>query len=145
MKYVILLICLLFAINVNAQDLDSVKHVIVVTKLQDTMALINKNDINKINKAFYEKDILDSLNKLNDSIIYNLNNAIQKRDTLLVNYQLIKYTDSLIKIKYQAELQQQMQLATSAQKEIIKQKTQKYVWEGISGGLTLALLLVLFI
>lgn len=137
--------CLLFTISVNAQKLDSVKHVIVVTKLQDTMALINKEDINKINKVFYERDILDSLNKLNDSIICNLNNTIQKRDTLLMNYQLIKHTDSLIKAKYRAELQRQMQLATSAEKEIINQKTQKYVWEGISGGLALALLLVLFI
>lgn len=127
MKYIVLIICLLFSFNTFAQDLDSVKHIIVVTELQDTMALINKDDINKINKTFYEKNILDSLNKLNDSIIYNLHQNIFQRDTLLINYRAIQKADSIIKAKYQQEIKQQMSLVKTSQREIANQKTQKYI------------------
>ena len=41
--------------GINAQNIDSVKHIVVVTKLQDNMALINNDDINVINKVFLWK------------------------------------------------------------------------------------------
>lgn len=135
----------MFSFNIFAQNLDSVKHIIVVTELQDTMALINKDDINKINKTFYEKDLLDSLNTINDSIICGLQQNILKRDELLINYRAIQKADSIIKVKYQQEIKQQMSLVKTSQQEINKQKTQKYIWEGVSGGLALALLLVILL
>ena len=60
-----------------------VKHVEVISEIQDTMALINKDDINKINKVFYERNVLDSLRVVDSCIIENQNKLKQLTDSIV--------------------------------------------------------------
>ena len=64
---VILMFCSTF---VYGQFLPGVKHIEVVSEIQDSMVLLNKPDVDKINKMYFEKEKLDSLNMLKLSLMY---------------------------------------------------------------------------
>lgn len=131
--------------GINAQNIDSVKHIVVVTKLQDNMALINNDDINVINKVFYERNILDSLNIINDTIIRNLNLVKTKQDTIILNQQKIIQNDSLIKQNYQLSIDKQNKMIQDNKEAIKSQKTQKTIWQSATGLLAIVLVVVLLI
>ena len=131
--------------GLNAQSLDSLKHVVIVTELQDSMALINNDDINTINKVFYERDVLDSLNSVNNSLIRKLDLVRINQDNIIKKQKAIIQNDSLIKIQYQLAIDDRNKIIQDNQKAIKSQKNQKIIWQSTTGALTLALLLVLLI
>lgn len=113
--------------GLNAQSLDSLKHVVIVTELQDSMALINNDDINTINKAFYERDLLDSLNSVNDSLIRKLDLVRVNQDNIIRKQKVIIQNDSLIKIQYQLAIDDRNKIIQDNQKAIKNQKNQKRI------------------
>ena len=131
--------------GLNAQSLDSLKHVVIVTELQDSMALINNDDINTINKTFYERDLLDSLNLVNDSLIRKLDLVRINQDNIINKQKAIIQNDSLIKIQYQLAIDDRNKIIQDNQKAIKNQKNQKVIWQSTTGALAIALLLVLLI
>lgn len=131
--------------GLNAQSLDSLKHVVIVTELQDSMALINNDDINTINKAFYERDLLDSLNSVNDSLIRKLDLVRVNQDNIIRKQKVIIQNDSLIKIQYQLAIDDRNKIIQDNQKAIKNQKNQKRIWQSTTGALAIALLVVLLI
>lgn len=131
--------------GLNAQSLDSLKHVVIVTELQDSMALINNNDINTINKVFYERDLLDSLNSVNDSLIRKLDLVRVNQDNIIRKQKVIIQNDSLIKIQYQLAIDDRNKIIQDNQKAIKNQKNQKRIWQSTTGALAIALLVVLLI
>ena len=138
-KLWIILIISLFSISSFAQ------HIELISEPTDSMALISKEDIDIVNNVFNERNILDSLNTINDSIISNL---IIMRDyylNIMQNQKVIIKNDSLIKIKYKILIEKRDAILQKYQKDIKKQKTQKTIWMSTSGGLAIALLIVLLI
>lgn len=138
-KLWIILIISLFSISSFAQ------HIELISEPTDSMALISKEDIDIVNNVFNERNILDSLNAINDSIISNL---IIMRDyylNIMQNQKVIIKNDSLIKIKYKILIEKRDAILQKYQKDIKKQKTQKTIWMSTSGGLAIALLIVLLI
>lgn len=131
--------------GLNAQSLDSLKHVVIVTELQDSMALINNDDINTINKVFYERDLLDSLNSVNDSLIRKLDLVRVNQDNIIRKQKVIIQNDSLIKIQYQLAIDDRNKIIQDNQKAIKNQKNQKRIWQSTTGALAIALLVVLLI
>lgn len=128
-----------------AQSLDSLKHVVVVTELQDSMALINNDDINIINKVFYERDLLDSLNSVNDSLIRKLDLVRINQDDIIRKQKTVIQNDSLIKIQYKLAIDDRNKIIQDNQKAIKNQKNQKVIWQSTTGALAIALLIVLLI
>lgn len=138
-KLWIILIISLFSVSSFAQ------HIELISEPTDSMALISKEDIDIVNNVFNERNILDSLNVINDSIISNL---IIMRDyylNIIQNQKVIIKNDSLIKIKYKFLIEERDAILQKYQKDIKKQKTQKTIWMSTSGGLAIALLIVLLI
>lgn len=131
--------------ELNAQSLDSLKHIVIVTELQDSMALINNNDVNIINKVFYERDLLDSLNSVNDSLIRKLDLVRINQDNIIRKQKAVIQNDSLIKIQYQLAIDDRNKIIQDNQKAIKNQKNQKIVWQSTTGALAIALLVVLLI
>ena len=131
--------------GLNAQSLDSLKHVVIVTELQDSMALINNDDINTINKVFYERDLLDNLNSVNDSLIRKLDLVRINQDNIIRKQKAIIQNDSLIKIQYRLAIDDRNKIILDSQKAIKNQKTQKTIWQSTTGALAIALLVVLLI
>ena len=131
--------------GLNAQSLNSLKHITIVTELQDSMALINNDDINIINKVFYERDLLDSLNSVNDSLIRKLDLVRINQDNIIRKQKAIIQNDSLIKIQYKLAIDDRDKIILDNQKAIKNQKIQKTIWQSTTGALAIALLVVLLI
>lgn len=146
MKILALIISFIMCFTeLNAQSLDSLKHITIVTELQDSMALINNNDINIINKVFYERDLLDSLNSVNDSLIRKLDLVRINQDNIIRKQKAVIQNDSLIKIQYQLTIDDRNKIIQDNQKAIKNQKNQKIVWQSTTGALAIVLLVVLLI
>lgn len=138
-KLWIILIISLFSISSYAQ------HVELVSEPTDSMALISKEDIDVINNVFNERNILDSLNTINDSIINNLELVRLQYLNIIKDQKVIIQNDSLIINRQELLLNEREKILQKYQKDIKKQKTQKTIWMSTSGGLAIALLIVLLI
>ena len=93
MKQLILFLLLLLTIPIYGQVIKGVKHIEIVSEIQDTMALLNKKDIDKINQVFFEREKLDSLNRANEELI----SLYQAKCLSLLNISSLK--DDIIKDK----------------------------------------------
>lgn len=138
-KLWIILIISLFSISSYAQ------HVELVSEPTDSMALISKEDIDIINNVFNERNILDSLNTINDSIINNLELVRLQYLNIIKDQKVIIQNDSLIINRQELLLNEREKILQKYQKDIKNQKTQKTIWMSTSGGLAIALLIVLLI
>lgn len=129
MRKLILFLFLCFSLNGFAQTIQGVKHIEIVSEIQDTMVLLNKPDIDKINRTYFEKNKIDSLNHINEEII----KLYIQKDISLVN--IIDLKDSIIKDKDQliSETKTSLEGKYEAQKqETKKMRTKKIIWQSIS-------------
>lgn len=138
-KLWIILIVSLFSLSSYAQ------HIELISEPTDSMALISKEDIDIINNVFSERNILDSLNTINDLIICNLELVRLQHINIIKDQKIIIQNDSLIINKQQLLLNERDKILQKYQKDIKNQKTQKTIWMSTSGGLAIALLIVLLI
>lgn len=138
-KLWIILIISLFRISSYAQ------HIELISEPTDSMALISKEDIDIINNVFNERNILDSLNTINDSIISNLELVRLQHLNIIKDQKVIIQNDSLIIDRQELLLNEREKILQKYQKDIKNQKTQKTIWMSTSGGLAIALLIVLLI
>lgn len=91
------IICLFYCLICFAQLPDEIKHIEIVSEVSDTMVLLNKPDLDKINTAFYRLECADSLNAINEQIIDTLNAKEQKLEQSISVYQeVIKNKDEQI-------------------------------------------------
>lgn len=129
MKQLILFLLLLLTIPIYGQVIEGVKHIEIVSEIQDTMALLNKPDIDKINWVFFERNKLDSLNKVNEELVM----AYQAKCLQLLQISDLK--DGIIKDKdfLINETKDALEAKYEDQKlETKKMKNKKLIWQGIS-------------
>lgn len=121
MRRLILMVLTLFVQSLFAQDFSSIKHIEVISEIQDSMALINNEDVNKINKVFFEKEKLDSLRVIDQKIIDNLIISNSKLDSIILNKNVIISNNEEIKNNLSKELDQKSkQYKKSLKKERAK-------------------------
>lgn len=130
MKQLILFLLLfLLVVPMYGQVIERVKHIEIVSEIQDTMALLNKKDIDKINQVFFEREKLDSLNRANEELI----SLYQVKCLSLLNISSLK--DDIIKDKDLLidETKDALEAKYEDQKlETKKMKNKKLIWQGIS-------------
>lgn len=130
MKQLILFLLLfLLVVPMYGQVIEGVKHIEIVSEIQDTMALLNKKDIDKINQVFFEREKLDSLNRTNEELI----SLYQAKCLSLLNINSLK--DDIIKDKDLLidETKDALEAKYEDQKlETKKMKNKKLIWQGIS-------------
>lgn len=122
-----------------------VKHVEIISEIQDTMALINKDDINKINKVFYERNILDSLRVVDSCIIENQNKLKQLTDSIVITQISIIENQSSIIEQYESVISESNSEIIELEKKQKKDKNSKIAWQSISGTLAAVVLLLLLL
>ena len=81
----ITIILIFISLNCFSQNILQIKHLETISEITDTMALINKQDIDKINRTYFIKNKLDSLNCLNEAIIKELNIKVAAQDSIIFN------------------------------------------------------------
>ena len=122
-----------------------VKHVEVISEIQDTMALINKDDINKINKVFYERNVLDSLRVVDSCIIENQNKLKQLTDSIVTTQiNTIENQSSIIE-QYEIVISESNSEIVELEKKQKKDKNSKIAWQSISGTLAAVVLVLLLL
>lgn len=122
-----------------------VKHVEVISEIQDTMALINKDDINKINKVFYERNVLDSLRVVDSCIIENQNKLKQLTDSIVATQiNTIENQSSIIE-QYETVISESNSEIVELEKKQKKDKNSKIAWQSISGTLAAVVLVLLLL
>ena len=130
MKQLILFLLLfLLIVPMYGQVIEGVKHIEIVSEIQDTMALLNKKDIDKINQVFFEREKLDSLNRANEELI----SLYQAKCLSLLNISSLK--DDIIKDKDLLidETKDALEAKYEDQKlETKKMRNKKLIWQGIS-------------
>ena len=130
MKQLILFLLLfLLVVPMYGQVIEGVKHIEIVSEIQDTMALLNKKDIDKINQVFFEREKLDSLNRTNEELI----SLYQAKCLSLLNMSSLK--DDIIKDKDLLidETKDALEAKYEDQKlETKKMRNKKLIWQGIS-------------
>ena len=135
-----------FAKGQNTNDiLSQIKHIEIVSEIQDTMALINKDDINKINKVFYERNYLDSL-RIVDSTLIQRNEEIQQRMDSIVKTQLNTIANQGMVIKkYKTIVEENSSEIADLEKQQKRDKNSKIVWQSTTGTLAAVVILLLLI
>lgn len=125
-----------------SQSLDSIKHVEVISEIKDSMALINKCDIDKINKAFHDLKIADSLNVVNDSIISNLEIKNECLDSILKSQKVIIANKDLINNQLIVDHDNEV---IYYKKELKKSNNKKVAWQSTTGVSLLVIILILLL
>jgi predicted nucleic acid-binding Zn ribbon protein len=122
-----------------------VKHVEIISEIQDTMALINKDDINKINKVFYERNVLDSLRVVDSCIIESQNKLKQLTDSIVATQiNTIENQSSIIE-QYENVISESNSEIVELEKKQKKDKNSKIAWQSISGTLAAVVLVLLLL
>ena len=122
-----------------------VKHIEIISEIQDTMALINKNDINKINKVFYERNVLDSIRVI-DSCIIDTKNQLKEVTDSIVQTQLniIENQKSIIE-QYKIVISESNDEIVELENKQKKDKNSKIAWQSVSGTLAAVVLVLLLL
>ena len=130
MKRVIALFCLFFSVICYAQLPDSVKHVEIVSEVADTMFLLNKPDIDKINTAFNRLTYADSLNRVNEQIISSINIENAKLENIISEQKII-IDNKDIQISNIKE--QNKEVISDLEKQVKRANRKKVFWEVTTG------------
>jgi hypothetical protein len=117
-------------------------HVEYISEPADSMALINKADIDIINSVFNERNKLDSLCKVNEKLIaaMEINNRVQ--------YSVMESQDLMIKNQKKIINELETRNENSVQyysKELKKEKTKKISFQTTTGLSIIAIILILLL
>lgn len=116
-------------------------HIEYISEKSDSMALINKSDVDIINKVFNERNILDSLNGINEDIIKKLEQEVVVQDSLIFKQiQVIENNKILVD---ELEIRNN-QTIDKFSKELRTEKRKKISFQTLTGvGIITIILLIL--
>ena len=133
---------LIFSFSGISQSLDSIKHIEIISEIQDSMALINLEDVNKVNKLFHDYRKLDSLDKINSKIIETLEIKNHFLDSILVEQKAIVQNQKAIELKLRNEIDSKSQ---HYEKLLLKEQRRKTLWQTTTGVGLIAILVILLL
>ena len=134
-----IIICVLLTIS-NLGYGQTIHHFETISEIQDSMVLLNKSDVDKINKTFFEKNRLDTLNVLNEQLIDKLNSKNVLLDSIIKEQkQYMCLNDALIK-ESESKLENYKDHYT---KTIKQERNKKLTWQVISGASWLIIILLI--
>lgn len=143
MKRLLLIIVISLITHVSSgQHLDSIKHIEIISEVQDSMALINKRDIDKINETFYELRVSRQLNDINDSIINVMTIQTQYLDSILRSQKVVIENDKLIRDQLITQHSYEVEFY---KKELRTSNNKKIVWQTTTGLSLLTIILIILL
>lgn len=117
-------------------------HIEYISEPTDSMALINKEDIDIINRVFYEKNVLDSLHNINEQIISTMEQEMNILDSIIVSQENIIVNDSLIIEDLE---NRNIQTVNQYSKELKKEKNKKISFEALTGASMIVIILLILL
>ena len=117
-------------------------HIEYISEPTDSMALVSKEDIDVINRVFYEKNVLDSLHDINEQIISTMEQEMDILDSIIVSQENIIVNDSLIIEDLE---NRNIQTVNQYSKELKKEKNKKISFQATTGVGIIAIILILLL
>lgn len=117
-------------------------HLEYISEPADSMALINKEDIDIINNVFNERRVLDSLHNINEQIISALEQEHVVKDSIIVNQNIIIENDKTI---YQELLDEREKVEKTYKKELKQEKNKTISFQALSGAGIIAIILLILL
>lgn len=117
-------------------------HIEYISEPVDSMALIGKEDIDVINRVFYEKNVLDSLHDINEQIISTMEQEMDILDSIIISQENIIVNDSLIIEDLE---NRNIQTVNQYSKELKKEKNKKISFEALTGASIIAIILLILL
>lgn len=142
MKRLLIILFSLIAFSGFSQSLDSIKHIEIISEIQDSMALINKIDIDKINKTFHELECANDLNRINDSIINTLVIETHYLDSILQTQAIIIENEKQIQLQLKSDHSTEVNYY---KKELKKSNNKRIAWQSTTGLSLLAIILIILL
>ena len=137
MRKILSIIILFICFTVYGQT-----HIEYISEPADSMALIGKEDIDVINRVFYEKNVLDSLHDINEQIISTMEQEMDILDSIIVSQENIIVNDSLIIEDLE---NRNIQTVNQYSKELKKEKNKKISFEALTGASIIAIILLILL
>lgn len=113
-----------------------------VSPKTDSMALINKTDIDIINKVFAERNVLDSLNNVNHQIINHYENEISILDSVILKQNNIILNDKEIIDQLESD---KFQMIDNYKKELKSETNKKISYQTLTGVSFLVIILLILV
>ena len=117
-------------------------HVEYVSEKSDSMALINKTDIDKINKVFVERNMLDSLNNINKKIISNLEVGKEIQNSIIESQALAIQHGNQLVTELENLNNKNIELYS---KKLRKEKAKSISFEALTGAGIIAIILLILL
>lgn len=117
-------------------------HVEYVSEKSDSMALLNKKDVDIINNVFSERNSLDSLTKINEQIILNLEQENQIKDSIIFKQIQTIENDQIIVQELEQRNNQTLEVYTQ---ELKKEKRKKISFQTLTGAGIIAIILLILL
>lgn len=122
--------------------LNAQMHVEYVSEKSDSMALLNKKDVDVINNVFSERNSLDSLTKINEQIILNLEQENQIKDSIIFKQIQTIENDQIIVQELEQRNNQTLEVYT---RELKKEKRKKISFQTLTGAGIIAIILLILV
>lgn len=117
-------------------------HVEYVSEPTDSMALINKKDIDVINNVFNERNVLDSLHNINEQLLSNMELELKIQDSIISNQILIISNSNQIIADLEDQNLQNIEKYT---KDLKKEKNKKISFQTLTGASIVVIILLILL
>lgn len=132
---------LVFILSFICLPMLSQTHMVYISEPTDSMALINKEDIDIINNVFNERNVLDSLHNINEQIISVLEQEITAKDSIIVDQNSIIENKELVINELEDKTGQ---MTETYNKKLKREKNKTLSFQALSGvGMIAIILLIL--
>ena len=130
---------LVFSFTCYSQLPSEIKHIEIISEVRDTMALINKDDVNQINTIFYRQSVLDSLNIINEEIIKEQKTKIVGLNNIIIEKDKIIDTNNL---KIESLISSEKESEELYLNQIKKEKNRTVFWQSTTGLSVIAIVIL---
>ena len=142
MRKLICLLLIFLPLIGSAQLPDKVKHVEIASEVVDTMIMINKSDLDKINTAFYRLEVSDSLNVVNDRLIEDLTLTSDKLKDMVESQRIIIENKDILIERINSNNQE---VVSDLEKQLKRANRGVIFWQTTTGlGVIAAIFLAIF-
>ena len=139
MKRLIAIVFLFISVICSAQLPDEIKHIEIVSEVTDTMIVLNKSDLDKINTAFYMLDVSDSLDVVNEQIISTLKMTNNNLESIIERQ---KYVISNQETQINTINSKNKDVISDLEKQLKRANRWKVFWESTTGVSVIAVVLL---
>lgn len=134
-----------FAISFAQDTIPKIRHIEIISNnlTSDSLAALNKEDIDIINNVFHERNQLDSLVIVQDSMLVKLESISLEKSLIINNKDFIIKNNEKIKQDMQKIIDNNNTIIQQKELELKKEKRKKKFWRSTTGICVGAIIVIL--